>query len=91
LELVQDEVKYPFIDKELDKVSKEIIDELKLQDFNTHKVEMHQFFLLKNDCFICNHIAKATRANAATRALSKSLQSQRTERNCFKKLPTLKK
>jgi hypothetical protein len=31
------------------------------------------------------HIAKATRANALTKALSKSLQSQRTEKNCFKK------
>jgi len=34
---------------------------------------------------ICKHIAKATQANASTKALSKSLQSQRTERNCFKK------
>jgi hypothetical protein len=33
----------------------------------------------------CKHIAKAPRANAITKALSKSLQSQRTERNCFKK------
>ena len=31
------------------------------------------------------HIAKAPRANAATKGLSKSLQSQRTEWNCFKK------
>ena len=28
---------------------------------------------------ICKHIAKAPRANATTKALSKSLQSQRTE------------
>ncbi|MGF7141380.1 hypothetical protein FHS86_003717 [Roseimarinus sediminis] len=34
---------------------------------------------------ICKHIAKAPRANALTKALSKSLQSQRTESNCFKK------
>jgi hypothetical protein len=34
---------------------------------------------------ICKHIAKAPRANALTKALSKSLQSQRTKRNCFKK------
>lgn len=34
---------------------------------------------------ICKHIAKAPQANATTKALSKSLQSQRTERNCFKK------
>jgi len=34
---------------------------------------------------ICKHIAKAPRANAPTKALSKSLQSQRTKRNCFKK------
>jgi len=33
----------------------------------------------------CKHIAKAPRANATTEALSKSLQSLRTERNCFKK------
>ncbi len=33
----------------------------------------------------CKHIAKAPRANVQTKALSKSLQSQRTERNCFKK------
>jgi hypothetical protein len=33
---------------------------------------------------ICKHIAKAPRANATTKALSKSLQSQRPERNCFK-------
>lgn len=40
---------------------------------------------------ICKHIAKAPRANAPNKALSKSLQSQRPERNCLKKLPTLKK
>jgi len=40
---------------------------------------------------ICKHIAKATQANATTKALSKSLQSQCTERNCLKNLPTLKK
>jgi len=41
---------------------------------------------------ICKHIAKATRANATTKALSKSLQSQRTDRNCIKKFAdTLKK
>jgi hypothetical protein len=40
---------------------------------------------------ICKHIAKAPQANAAFKALSKSLQSQRTEKNCFKNLPTLKK
>jgi hypothetical protein len=34
---------------------------------------------------ICKHIAKAPRANATTKALSKSLQSQRTEKDCFKK------
>jgi hypothetical protein len=39
---------------------------------------------------ICKHIAKAPRANTTAKALSKSLQSQRTERNCFK-MPTLKK
>jgi len=32
------------------------------------------------------HIAKAPPANASTKALLKSLQSQRTERNCFKKV-----
>jgi len=37
------------------------------------------------DQFICKHIAKAPRANAKTKALSKSFQSQHTERNCFKK------
>ena len=40
---------------------------------------------------ICKHIAKAPRANAATKALSKSLQSQRIERNCFKKFADTKK
>gem|GEM_PF-5467787 len=40
---------------------------------------------------ICKHIAKAPRTNAATKALSKSLQSQSTERNCFKNFPTFKK
>ncbi len=41
---------------------------------------------------ICKHIAKAPQANASTKALSKSLQYQRTERNCFKKFAdTLKK
>jgi len=40
----------------------------------------------------CKHIAKAPRAIASTKALSKSLQSQPTERNCFKKFAdTLKK
>ena len=34
---------------------------------------------------ICKHIAKAAQAQAQTQVLSKSLQSQRTERNCFKK------
>lgn len=34
---------------------------------------------------ICKHIAKASRANASTKALAMSLQSQRTARNCFKK------
>jgi len=34
---------------------------------------------------ICKHIAKAPLANASTKALSKSLQSQRTEKKCFKK------
>jgi hypothetical protein len=34
---------------------------------------------------ICKHIAKAPRAIAPTKALTKSLQSQRTEINCFKK------
>ena len=40
---------------------------------------------------ICKHIAKAPRANALTKALSKSLQSQRTERNCFKIFADTKK
>jgi len=40
---------------------------------------------------ICKHIAKAPRANAATKALSKSLKSQRIERNCFKKFADTKK
>lgn len=40
---------------------------------------------------ICKHITKAPRANASTKALSKSLQSQRTERNCFKKFADTKK
>ncbi len=40
---------------------------------------------------ICKHIAKAPRANASTKALSKSLQSQRTEKNCFKKFADTKK
>ena len=34
---------------------------------------------------ICKHIAKAPRANAPTKALSKNLQSQHTEKNCCKK------
>jgi len=34
---------------------------------------------------ICKHIGKTPRANAITKALPKSLQSQRTERNCLKK------
>ena len=37
------------------------------------------------------HIAKDTHANAITKTLSKSLQSQRTERNCFKKFADTKK
>ena len=48
--------------------------------------------MLTNYCYtspICKHIAKAPRANAQTKALSKSLQSHRTEKNCFKNLPTL--
>ena len=40
---------------------------------------------------ICKHIAKAPRANATTKALSKSLQSQRTEKDCFKKFADTKK
>ena len=40
---------------------------------------------------ICKHIAKAPPANATTEALSKSLQSQRTEKNCFKKFADTKK
>jgi len=40
----------------------------------------------------CKHIAKAPQANATTKALPKSLQSQRTNRDCFKKFAdTLKK
>ena len=41
--------------------------------------------------YICKHIAKAPQTNATTKALSKSLQSQLTERNCLINLPTLKK
>ena len=44
--------------------------------------------MLVDSCYaspICKHIAKAPRGNAETKALSKSLQSQPTERNCFKK------
>jgi hypothetical protein len=37
------------------------------------------------------HIAKAPQASAKTKALSKSLQSQRTEKNCLKKCQHLKK
>jgi len=32
------------------------------------------------------HFAKASQANTLKKALSKSLQSQRSERNCFKKI-----
>jgi hypothetical protein len=39
----------------------------------------------------CKHIAKTPRANATTKALSKSLQNQHTERNCFKKFADTKK
>jgi len=40
----------------------------------------------------CKHIAKASQANATTKALSMSLQSQPTNRECFKKFAyTLKK
>jgi hypothetical protein len=42
-------------------------------------------FSLKGTTLNCKHIAKTPRAKAPTKALSKSLQSQRTEKNCFKK------
>jgi len=44
----------------------------------------------QNSLPICKHIAKAPQANATIKALSKSLQSQRTKKNCLKNLPTLK-
>ena len=40
---------------------------------------------------LCKHIAKAPRAKAQSKALSKSLQSQRTEKIVLKNLLTLKK
>ena len=39
----------------------------------------------------CKHIAKSPQANTTTQALSKSLQSQRTLRNCFKNFADTKK
>jgi len=39
---------------------------------------------------VCKHIAKAPRANAPSKALSKCLQSQHTEKNWFKNADTKK-
>jgi len=44
-------------------------------------------FLRNSNPPICKHIAKAPRANAQTKALSKSLQSQRRTKLFFKKFP----
>jgi len=49
--------------------------------------------MLTNNCYtspICKHIAKAPRANAQTKALSKSLQAKK-KKKLFKKNLPLKK
>lgn len=47
-------------------------------------------FSLNDTTLNCKHITKAPQANTTAKVASKRLQSQRTERNCYKKLPTLK-
>lgn len=39
-----------------------------------------------NSSTFCKHIARAAQANPQTKALTKSLKSQR-KKNCFKKFP----